>query len=220
MKLKEIKSIRATIVLKSGLHIGAGNDEIRIGGIDNPVLKNPVTGHPYIPGSSLKGKIRTLLEWSRGEIGKDGKPFSTDDSQNLVVRIFGNGSIDDNYAGGPTRVSFSDCELLNAFELIERKALTEAKAEVSMNRLTGTAKNGGLRHTERVPAGARFQFQITFKVFDMEDNGKRDEEAFDLLKEGLRLLELDSLGGSGSRGYGKIAFEALQVDTVWPTEQK
>ena len=62
MRLKEIKSIKGKIVLKTGLHIGAGSDEIHIGGIDTPVVKDPLKGWPYIPGSSLKGKIRTLLE--------------------------------------------------------------------------------------------------------------------------------------------------------------
>jgi len=63
MKLRDIKEIKGKIHIKTGLHIGAGNDEIKIGGIDNPIVKNPLTNEPYIPGSSLKGKIRSLIEW-------------------------------------------------------------------------------------------------------------------------------------------------------------
>lgn len=215
MKLIEIKEITAIIVLETGLHIGAGNDEIKIGGIDSPVIKNPVTGHPYIPGSSLKGKVRTLLEWSKGEIGVKGAPYKTDDGNNLIARIFGNGGIDEKYTGGPTRVSFNDCSLLNAKILIDMMALTEEKVEIRMDRLSGTASRGGLRTTERVPAGAQFDFSLTFRIFDMDDNGARDKEAFELLKEGLKMLELDSLGGSGSRGYGKIRFSDMDEKTAW-----
>ncbi len=217
MKLIEIKEIKGTIVLKSGLHIGAGGDEIKIGGIDSPVVKNPITSRPYIPGSSLKGKIRTLLEWSEGNIGKDGAPFATDDSDNLIARIFGNGSIDENYKGGPTRVSFNDCELQDdsAKELAEAGGFTEEKTEISMNRKTGTARNGGLRNIERVPAGAKFNFCVTFKIFDMGDGGDVDRKAYKLLKEGLELLKLDALGGSGSRGYGKIDIEGMSDKPAW-----
>lgn len=217
MKLIEIKEIKATIVLESGLHIGSGNDEIKIGGIDNPVIKNPITSHPYIPGSSLKGKVRTLLEWSRGEIGAKGSPYKTKDSENLIARIFGNGGVEEEYAGGPTRVSFKDCSLTkeSTEELIHRMALTEAKAEVTMDRFKGTVAKAGPRIMERVPAGAEFDFSLSFKIFDMEDGGKRDLEAFELLKEGLKMLELDSLGGSGSRGYGKIKFKDLEIKTEW-----
>ncbi|MGA1845999.1 type III-A CRISPR-associated RAMP protein Csm3 [Deferribacter abyssi] len=202
MKLREIKELKGKIIIKTGLHIGAGNDEINIGGIDNPVVKDPITGYPYIPGSSLKGKVRTLLEWYKGYVNQDGSPYSTKDSNNPIARIFGNGKNESEYKGGPTRVSFSDCRLLNAKELIEKDALTESKVEVSIDRTKGTASKAGPRHMERVPAGAVFEFYLTYKVFD-----EHDEKNFELLLQGLKLLEMDALGGSGSRGYGKIKFE-------------
>ncbi len=208
MKLKEIKFIKGKIFLHTGLHIGSGNDEIKIGGIDNPVVKEPLNGYPYIPGSSIKGKVRTLLEWYTGSVDQNrGNPFSTTDSKNPISRIFGNGSNEKDYAGGPTRVSFSDCYLLNAEKLIERDALTETKAEVSIDRRKGTASGAGPRHMERVPAGAEFNFELSYKIFDMGDGDNSDEQNFKLLLKGLKLLELDSLGGSGSRGYGKIRFQ-------------
>ena len=77
MKLKQIKQITGTLIIKTGLHIGAGDTEMRIGGTDNQVAKNPLDGQPYIPGSSLKGKIRSLLEWHAGLVtAANGHPFS------------------------------------------------------------------------------------------------------------------------------------------------
>ena len=211
MRLKEIKIIKGRIVLKTGLHIGAGSDEIHIGGIDTPVVKDPLKGWPYIPGSSLKGKIRTLLEWAITDV-KSGKPFSTNDSEHPIARIFGNGSVVEEYQGGPTRVSFSDCFLDEdkAKEMLNKGALTEEKIEVSIDRIKGTAISP--RRVERVPAGAEFKFEITYKIYDMGDSGKKDEENLDLLLAGMKLLELDALGGSGSRGYGKVEFKGVKID--------
>jgi CRISPR-associated protein Csm3 len=90
-KLIEIKELKGKIKLVSGLHIGAGNDEIHIGGIDNPVIKNH--DEPYIPGSSLKGKIRTLLEWYLGKLDREGKPHSVaEGGGDEITLIFGNGN--------------------------------------------------------------------------------------------------------------------------------
>ncbi len=226
MKLIEIKKIESEIIIETGLHIGAGNDEIKIGGVDNPVIRNPVTKMPYIPGSSIKGKVRTLLEWEAGQIGSEGRPSGStslkadEKSNNLILRIFGNGEQDEDYKGGPTRVSFSDCDLINYKELIGKKALTEDKIEVVIDRHTGTVGKGGPRHMERVPAGARFEFSVTFKIFDTGDSGKTDKEAYELLKKGLKMLEQDALGGSTSRGYGKFKFgPELKDGTIWSSDK-
>lgn len=62
------KSLLGKIVIKgiihtlTGLHIGAGRESIEIGALENTVLVDPVTKQPYIPGSSIKGKMRSLLE--------------------------------------------------------------------------------------------------------------------------------------------------------------
>jgi len=208
MKLKDIKEIKGTILIKTGLHIGAGNDEIKIGGVDNPIIKNPLTNEPYIPGSSLKGKIRSLIEWQFGLSG-DGEPVdvqkNSSDIAKKVAKLFGNGKTikDDRLASeiGPSRVSFADSSLKNKEELLEKNALTEEKVEVRIDRLSGTVGRGGPRHTERVPAGAKFEFSIT--LFEFENDEKLEE----ILALGMKLLELTNLGGSGSRGYGKIEFE-------------
>lgn len=216
MQLTQIHTLDGTLILKTGLHIGAGDTEMRIGGTDNPVVKNPLDGLPYIPGSSLKGKIRSLLEWRLGLIKvSEGKPFSfqhlirsdSRDSRDLL-RLFGGapgGEVDALVKEiGPTRLAFWDCPLAPRWvsRVRERNLLpTEAKSENSINRITGVAENP--RFTERVIAGAEFDFRVALKVIDGED-------LLDLLLRGLKLLELDSLGGSGSRGYGKVGFSALK----------
>lgn len=220
MQLTQIRQIEATLLLKTGLHIGSGDTEMRIGGIDNQVVKDTVSGLPYIPGSSLKGKIRSLLEWQLGLVLEaDGKPFSfsqlKDDGINSdagnLLRLFGGAPDKDQYDKvrkiGPTRLAFHDCHLNIDWKksmLDPRNLLpTEAKSENSINRIAGTADNP--RFTERVIAGAEFDFRLSLKVHD-------NEYLMPLLLRGLKLLELDSLGGSGSRGYGKIEFRDLVKD--------
>ncbi|WP_292980076.1 type III-A CRISPR-associated RAMP protein Csm3 [Nitrosomonas sp.] len=222
MQLTQIQKIKGTIVLQSGLHIGAGDSEMRIGGTDSPVVKHPVTGQPYIPGSSLKGKIRSLLEWRHGLVlAAGGSPYSfkhlAKDENNpagrRVIQLFGGApdKADDTLVEeiGPTRLAFWDCPLNTDWkekELDSRHLLTtEVKPEVTIDRIAGTAKNGGLRFIERVIAGAQFDFTLTLKVLSGED-------LLDTVLLGLKLLELDSLGGSGSRGYGKLKFAELTLD--------
>lgn len=227
MKLKEIKTIKGKIILKTGLHIGSGNMEMQIGGTDNPVIKHPHTQEPYIPGSSLKGKIRSLLEYYYGVVAESAKSADFKKSGGLatcelykkasddvkthiknILKVFGSGAgqTDEELVVelGPTRVSFSDCSLSEDFkkEAEEKQwSYIEVKSENRINRITGTAEHP--RFIERVPAGVRFDFEVYFKVLDDED-----EKLFEqYLLTGLKLLEMDSLGGSGSRGYGKIEFQ-------------
>ena len=68
MQLIKIQTLEGTLELLSGLRIGASEGEIRIGGVDNQVIRNPINNEPYIPGSSLKGKVRSLLEWRSGAV--------------------------------------------------------------------------------------------------------------------------------------------------------
>lgn len=219
MKLTNIIEIKATLLLKSGLHIGAGDNEMHIGGIDNSVVKNPITNRPYIPGSSLKGKIRSLLEWKSGEVKN--KPLSLNDLEKaqskqaveLILKLFGvSGDVEDcekMQKIGASRLVFWDCDLNETWanEITQDGlSLTEAKSENTIDRITATA--GNPRLTERVPAGAEFDFKLTIRVFDEDDK----QELLNTVLSGLKLLELDSLGGSGSRGYGKVKFTELTVD--------
>jgi len=222
MQLTNIQKLTGQIELLSGLHIGSGNTEIHIGGTDNPVIKNPITQQPYIPGSSIKGKMRSLLEWQLGVVSQtDGHPLSFKHLKNLdsklqepakaLIKLFG-GAPDGDIAPellaeiGPSRLAFWDCSLVAEWvEEMDKKnlLLTEVKMENTIDRIKGTAEHP--RNTERVPATAKFDFNLTIRVHDGED-------LTETLLTGLKLLELTGLGGSGSRGYGKIAFRNLQLD--------
>ena len=218
MQLTNIHILEATLILETGLHIGGGDSEIHIGGIDNEVIKHPVSGEPYIPGSSLKGKIRSLLEWKSGAVqeaplGKKEYDRAQNEQQQAVkaiLQLFGISGDTQNEDFqkeiGHTRVSFWDCPLNKDYADRLREdnlPLTEAKSENRINRIAGTAQDP--RQTERVPAGARFDFKLTIKEFDGDD-----EALSDTLLQGLKLLEWDSLGGSGSRGYGKVKLQNLR----------
>jgi len=219
MMLLRYKELKGKIRLLSGLHIGGNKDKIEIGGMDNPVIKNPLTRLPYIPGSSIKGKMRFLLEWKLGIIDKNkGEPHGCDpdDGTCPVCRIFGNTAKDKKY--GPTRLIVNDCDLslseddCKKYEENELVCL-EDKVENRINRLTGTADP---RHMERVPAGLKFDFGLTYKIFEIDetenDENNTDEKNWDEVVNALYYLQEDALGGSGSRGYGKIEFIDLELD--------
>lgn len=212
-----IIKITGSIALESGLHIGGGDSEMHIGGVDNQVVKDPLTNAPYIPGSSLKGKIRSLLEYYVGANFKtDGKPLqfaninetSSDDEKN-IVKLFGTSGSEKNKEKfdtefAITRLIFTDAPLSDESKkklLAVVGKYTEVKAENSIDRIKGTADNP--RFMERVPRGAEFNFSISLKTFPNDD--------FDSLKntllKGFKLLTLDALGGSGSRGYGRVSIK-------------
>lgn len=209
----KIVKLTGQIELLSGLHIGGGDDTMKIGGIDNGVIKDINTDKPYIPGSSLKGKMRSLLEWNIGVVGiGDGTPFNSsllndamfNDAEKRnqalnLLKLFGNGKSDDNFNDITpiTRISVGDCPLVE----VENQKVSEAKYENVIDRQKGTALNP--RQTERVPAGVKFDFDIRVKVLEEEDN---EDELIKMVKDGLDLISDDYLGGSGSRGYGRVKF--------------
>ena len=217
MKLTNIIEIKAKLEWQTGLHIGAGDSEMHIGGIDNSVIKHPITQSPYIPGSSLKGKIRTLLEWRSGAV--QSTPLTLKEvSKNPeevknILRLFGISGDTKNSEQevaeiGVSRLAFWDCALDAEWEKSIRndnQLLTEAKNENTIDRITSTA--GNPRQTERVPAGAKFNFKLMLRQFEGDK-----PELLALVLKGLKLLEMDSLGGSGSRGYGKVKFVELTVN--------
>lgn len=215
--------VTGRIKLLSGLHIGAGKDTVEIGGLDNPVIKHPHTGQPYIPGSSLKGKLRFLMEWAFGKIRSDGHPWGFDIKDNYqrfevddpILRIFGSPAKRETWSAGPTRLIVRDAPLEESWVrdvLARGMPLTEEKTEVVIDRIAGKAHDRvGPRTMERVPAGASFEMELVFRLFDTGDQGQRDKECFNWLLAALSLLEHDALGGSGSRGYGRVTFEDLSV---------
>lgn len=217
MQLTQRIQIKGHIELVSGLHIGMGKDAIEIGGIDSPVVKHPHNGMPYIPGSSLKGKLRSLLEWHLGKLELNGAVWGSDrdgryDGADPVLRIFG--TTHKEWKDGPTRLLVRDAMLNDDWKknIIDRNLpLTEEKFENNINRIQGKA-GIGIRKIERVPAGALFNFEMVYRVFDLNDQGAADKKNLKHLLQAMQLLELDALGGSGSRGYGRVRFAVLEVD--------
>lgn len=218
MKQKGIKKITGQIIVKTGLHIGAGNDKIEIGGMDNPIIRNPLTREPYIPGSSIKGKMRALLEWKFNKVQQsNGKPCSCGDASCEICRVFGSANSSKNKDNaskrGPTRLIVRDATLSedDSKRFINGKKIIEEKSENTINRITAEANP---RPMERVVPGVKFEFELVYRVIDTDDGGKKDEEYFEsVVKEGLRLLKDDYLGGGGSRGNGQIEFVDLKDET-------
>ena len=266
-------TIDSKLVLVTGLHIGGADDSMKIGGVDSPVMKRKVFANkqsgeigfplfndkgeitngllqseePYIAGSSLKGKIRSLLEYNLGliRVAKllDKKGYKEDnkeitykvggviDSQfiktlnyeknytmndkkiierkaELIILLFGESGAN---SKDITRTVFRDCfitkEVRKAY-LDNRIKLTEEKYENVIDRKTGTTIGGGLRQIERVPSAVEFDFTLSIRVFD-----EVNRELFkNTILLGLKLLELDALGGNGSRGYGRVQFSDFKIN--------
>lgn len=219
MRLKNIKTINGTIELITGTRIGGSSDIIEIGGNDSPIVRNPLTKEPYIPGSSLKGKMRMLMEWIEGKIDEKGEVHNCVETDCPICRIFGRSAEKSEKAqSGPTRISVKDAylskesrELLESLK--ERIGFdSEWKYENNINRLTSKATP---RNSERIPAGVSFDFSITYKVLDMNDNGKLDEKYFEtIVLKSLKALLIEGIGGGVSRGNGQIKFTKLDVDGV------
>lgn len=207
MKLQGFKEISGIIECVTGLHIGGSSNIIEIGGVDTPIIRNPLNNLPYIPGSSLKGKVRTLLEWELGKVPNDGKPHSScSNNECPICRIFG--TTDESLTRLPSRALFRDAFLTGKSmekldEMRKEKGVlyAEIKYENTIDRLRGKTLHGGLRRMERIPSGIRFNFSIAYRVFD-----ELDKQGLNYLLHGLWLLEQDALGGCGSRGYGKVVF--------------
>ncbi|MFA7237276.1 MAG: type III-A CRISPR-associated RAMP protein Csm3 [Phycisphaeraceae bacterium] len=203
MKRIETHTLTATITLTSGARIGGSDDVLQIGGTDLTCIKDPATKKPYLPGSSLKGKMRSALEKS------DGSAEGMNPSKHgPIARVFGP-HFDPKHQEGPTRIRVHDAPLIGDFTL-------ELKTESVNNRQTGTAMHP--RTLERVAPGAKFQLRIDFDVYDMdvdkkhpftyEDIDKKTHTGCDailaILNDGLDLLCQSGIGSGTSRGYGQI----------------
>ena len=203
-KLIEIKRITGQIKVITGLRIGASPESMEISGLDNPIIRNPVNDEPYIPGSSLKGKLRSLIEWYLGEVPPTGEPSK----DGCVARVFGIPASRDAKVG-PTRLIVRDATLSeeDRKRFQSGEPITEIKTENSINRLTAMANP---RPLERVVPGVKFDFEMIYRIFSLpeeNDNGQTDRENLEkVLLPAMALLEKDYLGSSGSRGCGKIQF--------------
>ena len=183
--------INGVLIVLTGMHIGGNKDTSSIGAVDAPVIRDICTHEPLIPGSSLKGKLRTLLVKARTS-GYLLRAIEEDDE--VVQRLFGAGG----KVSRAARLQFWDLFITD---------LGEIKYENEIKRITAAANP---RQIERVPAGMKFQFKL---VYNMESEEEAAED-MKVLAEGLRLLELDYLGGHGSRGYGRVKMEGLSARIV------
>ena len=222
--------LEGVMTCETGLHVGAGKGSLEIGGSDNPVAKDAF-GRPYVPGSSLRGKIRSLLEQASGMAvpselvflsrrkGQEVRIHQSDRPDDEICLLFGRnpgrmervqGETLETTQATPARLAVFDAPLeLDSITPQMREnlddELTEVKSENAIDRITSQANP---RTLERVPAGARFKIRLVMDVLCDED-----ALLFARVLEGLRLLEDDSLGGGGSRGSGRVRFAGLRL--VW-----
>lgn len=206
-KIVKKMKVNTTLRVLTGLHIGGSGDNVEIGGIDNPVIKiSTKNNQPYIPGSSLKGKMRSLLEQVSGadKVGKNQEVNNlfgfqkTNQPSKIIVR--------DAYLTEESEQELRECENLDM-------PYTEGKWENVIDRVKGTAEHP--RQSERVPAGASFDVEFVINVWDTDN----ETELLEMLKKGIRLIENDYLGGSGSRGYGQVKFGELGITELSEANQ-
>lgn len=219
MKLTKKIIIRGEIEALTGLLIGGTDSGMGIGGPDKIVIRNPINGQPYIPGSSLKGKMRALTEIANGKFGdkamsKDVVHTPNQDQTFISTRLYGNSP--GNEKQRPSRVIVRDAHFtkstLEKYKGVKTDLpFTEAKTEVVIDRITSAAMP---RTFERVPAGVAFNFEIVLNIFDkdvVEEEEFKEDDLKNCLLQGMRLLQDDYLGGSGSRGCGQIKFNIKEV---------
>ena len=201
----------------TGIRIGGSAGALAIGGVDLPVIRNPIDQLPYVPGSSLKGKMRSLWEKTTGVYqnfpvnrtkGKEVRIHNCDKGDDYnscpVCQIYG--ATGDSNVAYPTRIIVRDSPLDPASMEGAHTDLpySEVKWEATIDRITSAATP---RQSERVPAGAIFEkMQIVFSIFHADDHRR----FLDVLAA-LQLVEDDYLGGHGSRGSGRVAFQKLKL---------
>lgn len=188
--------IQFDLEVKTGMHIGGSNVFSAIGAVDSPVIRDPLSGRPIVPGSSLKGKLRTLLARSfAGDIHN--MPDFKNDSP-AVLRMFGSTS-------ARSRLQFADAFVSNAASM-QAVGLTEVKSENVIKRLSSEAMP---RQIERVNAGTVFAETIVYDASDAEEM----REDLHLLAKAMKLLQMDYLGGHGSRGSGRVSLKNFRISS-------
>jgi len=213
MKLNKHHLLTGVVVCETGLRIGGTKDDMEIGGMDNPIVRHPITGLPYIPGSSLKGRMRSLLELKYDKTPQ-GEPCGCARENCPICRVFGPHRARDHRLG-PTRLIVRDAMLTQESKDVLRQAqeekgiyFAEIKTENWVDRLTGRAADRGLRTQERVPAGSKFNMEMVIREFEGDDINRIQG----IVLEALSLVEREYLGGSGTRGYGKVSFQEVFLD--------
>lgn len=196
--------ITGILRLLTGMHIGASSDFAPIGAVDSPFIRDTITKRPIIPGSSLKGKLRTLVVKSYVD---DYVLPNIENDPETIKRLFG--SAGKNVAQ-PARLQFFDsfmtADSVKQFEVLDTDTyIGEIKFENTINRLTASANP---RQIERVPAGAEFTFELMYNIEALDEV----QEDMQIVANGLRLLQMDYIGGHGSRGYGRVRLSDFKVN--------
>jgi CRISPR-associated protein Csm3 len=235
MYLDKYETITGIIHCVSGVRVGGNSNVIEIGTIDNPIIRNPLTNHPYLPGSSLKGKMRSSLELSlragaepkltlrlprlKEERDRDGNLEMAPCwcGECVVCKLFGSGKSET--TNQPTRLIFRDCPLTEeSAESLENAARTsgvffaEVKPGIRMNRATNTVAKGAFFNFERVPEGIDFKFELVLRLYGDLDDVTARADYRKVVAHGLRLVEQEGIGGKISSGYGKVRFDKMQWD--------
>ncbi|WP_296875490.1 type III-A CRISPR-associated RAMP protein Csm3 [Thomasclavelia sp.] len=211
--LEGIYVLKIKLELLSGLYIGGNDNGFDIGGADTDVIRNPLTKEPYIPGSSLKGKLKVLLKYNLKDTNIDTNKKDIVFKNSSITNIFETLEDESNNDVKISRAIFRDLTLTkDSKETLERilgvNCYTEIKAENKVNAISG--KSDSPRFIERVPAGAEFEGEIVLNIFDGDDK----KLMMDTIKKAIRLLEMNYLGGNGSRGYGRVKAEFNDFEKV------
>jgi len=212
MKKVHHHEFEGEIVCVSGIRIGGSDDVLQIGGTDLTCIKNPSTLEPYIPGSSIKGKMRSELERKLGRVGGKDSDEPCGCRECLVCRVFGPHK-NPKHSLGPTRIIVRD-----GLPMPGAKLDLELKTENVISRTTGAAQHP--RQVERVVAGARFRLKIALQILELDDDkvtwrgAKCGEALVEFVKDGLRELQRTGLGSGVSKGSGEIVFENLKLDGI------
>lgn len=192
-------NIEGTITVVTGLRIGAGKDEVDLGSPELPIVKTS-KGQPFIPGSSLKGKLRSLLGRAKGSP-------SVEKDHVVIKTLFGESGANDSQNDSSdnleqTLLVFRDCFIEGGSKK------TEFKWENTIDRLKGSAVNP--RQLERVPLDSVFNFKISYNIVHEEESIVKKH--LKILQFAFGLLDDDYLGGCGSRGYGKVETKFTKIE--------
>jgi CRISPR-associated protein Csm3 len=202
MRKTGFHEITGTIRLISGLRVGGSDEMLQIGGADLTCLKNPETLDPYIPGSSIKGKMRSEMEAKYGKYSANGtEPCNCAKVDCMVCVVFGPHK-NAQHGLGPTRIIVRDA-------MLQKGGLLERKAGTAINRQSGAALGKSLRTEERVVANSEFRLKIAIQVWDMDD----DSRLVSFVKEALRCVKETGLGSGISKGSGEIDLLDLKLDS-------
>lgn len=214
MKKTGYHEITGTITLLSGLRIGGSDDLLQIGGADLTCIRNPVTHAPYLPGSSIKGKMRSELESLLGRFGgqRNNEPCGCGDC--IVCAVFGMHKPREHKLG-PSRIIVRDAQLIEGGQI-------ENKSSTAIDRATGTALRGALRSEQRVVPGTTFSLKIGIQIWDLDEKAEHKnlkEKSFTgehaliaFVFDGLKLVERTGLGSGVSKGSGELQFTDLKLD--------